>query len=275
MLDNTDRYRTSPFAFTGNKFEFRAVGSSANCGLPMTIMNAIMGKQLLDFKAAVDKMVKDGESKEGAIMRVLRQYITDSKNILFEGDGYSEAWEKEAKKRGLSNVKTTPYALEFYNSKKAKEVLVNTGIYSERELAARVEILQHGYTLKIDTEARIISDIATNQIIPSALTYMNNLLTNIKGLKDAGVAATAVKAQKEIVTDIATRVNAIKVAVDKLADAKDKAHHAKSTSDAAKAYCDKVKPYFDEIRSNVDALESVVDDNIWPMPKYREMLFIR
>ena len=275
MLDNTDRNRTSPFAFTGNKFEFRAVGSSANCGLPMTIMNAIMGKQLLDFKAAVDKMVKDGESKEGAIMRVLRQYITDSKNILFEGDGYSEAWEKEAKKRGLSNVKTTPYALEFYNSKKAKEVLVNTGIYSERELAARVEILQHGYTLKIDTEARIISDIATNQIIPSALTYMNNLLTNIKGLKDAGVAATAVKAQKEIVTDIATRVNAIKVAVDKLADAKDKAHHAKSTSDAAKAYCDKVKPYFDEIRSNVDALESVVDDNIWPMPKYREMLFIR
>jgi glutamine synthetase len=121
MLDNTDRNRTSPFAFTGNKFEFRAVGSSANCALPMTIMNAIIGKQLLDFKAEVDKLVKDGEVKEGAIMRVLRQYITDSKKVLFEGDGYSEAWEKEAKKRGLSNVKTTPYALDFYNSKKRKK----------------------------------------------------------------------------------------------------------------------------------------------------------
>ncbi|HLP18769.1 MAG TPA: glutamine synthetase III, partial [Chitinophagales bacterium] len=275
MLDNTDRNRTSPFAFTGNKFEFRAVGSSANCGLPMTIMNAIVGKQLTDFKAEVDKLVKGGEGKEGAIMRVLRQYITDSKRVLFEGDGYSEAWEKEAKKRGLSNVKTTPYALEFYNTKKANEVLVKTGIYSERELAARVEILQHSYTLKIETEARILADIATNQILPAALTYMNALLLNIKGLKEAGVAATATKAQKETVTDIANRVNAIKTAVDKMKAEGDKAHHAKSTSDASKAYCDKVKPLFDVIRENVDALESVVDDNIWPMPKYREMLFIR
>ena len=275
MLDNTDRNRTSPFAFTGNKFEFRAVGSSANCALPMTIMNAIVGKQLLDFKAEVDKLVKGGEVKEGAIMRVLRQYITDSKRVLFEGDGYSDAWEKEAKKRGLSNVKTTPYALDFYNSKKAKEVLVSTGIYTDRELEARVEILHHSYTLKIDAEARILADIATNQIMPAALTYMNNLLLNIKGLKEAGVAASSSKAQKEIVTEIALRVNAIKTAVDKMSVATDKAHHAKSTSDASKAYCDKVIPLFAEIRSNVDALESIIDDNIWPMPKYREMLFIR
>lgn len=275
MLDNTDRNRTSPFAFTGNKFEFRAVGSSANCALPMTIMNAIVGKQLLDFKAEVDKLVKGGEVKEGAIMRVLRQYITDSKRVLFEGDGYSDAWEKEAKKRGLSNVKTTPYALDFYNSKKAKDVLVSTGIYTDRELEARVEILHHSYTLKIDAEARILADIATNQIMPAALTYMNNLLLNIKGLKEAGVAATSSKAQKEIVTEIALRVNAIKTAVDKMSIATDKAHHAKSTSDASKAYCDKVIPLFGEIRTNVDALESIIDDNIWPMPKYREMLFIR
>ena len=275
MLDNTDRNRTSPFAFTGNKFEFRAVGSSANCALPMTIMNAIVGKQLLDFKAEVDKLVKGGEVKEGAIMRVLRQYITDSKRVLFEGDGYSDAWEKEAKKRGLNNVKTTPYALDFYNSKKAKEVLVSTGIYTDRELEARVEILHHSYTLKIDAEARILADIATNQIMPAALTYMNNLLLNIKGLKEAGVAASSSKAQKEIVTEIALRVNAIKTAVDKMSVATDKAHHAKSTSDASKAYCDKVIPLFAEIRSNVDALESIIDDNIWPMPKYREMLFIR
>jgi len=275
MLDNTDRNRTSPFAFTGNKFEFRAVGSSANCGLPMTIMNAIVGKQLLDFKAEVDKLVKGGEGKEGAIMRVLRQYIADSKRVLFEGDGYSEAWEKEAKKRGLSNVKTTPYALDFYNTKKAKEVLVNTGIYSARELEARVEILHHSYSLKIDTEARILADIATNQVVPAALTYMNTLITNIKGLKEVGVAATAAKAQKDIVASIAESVNAIKTNVDKLNDAKEKAHHAKSTSEASKAYCDKVKPLFDEIRKHVDALETVIDDNIWPMPKYREMLFIR
>ncbi len=275
MLDNTDRNRTSPFAFTGNKFEFRAVGSSANCALPMTIMNAIVGKQLLDFKAEVDKLVKDGEVKEGAIMRVLRQYITDSKRVLFEGDGYSEAWEKEAKKRGLSNVKTTPYALEFYNTKKAKEVLVTTGIYTDRELEARVEILHHSYVLKIDTESRIIADIAVNQVIPSALTYMNNLLLNIKGLKEAGVAASSSKAQKDIVSEIALRVNAIKTAVDKMNVASAKAHDAKSTSDASKAYCDKVVPLFAEIRTNVDALESIIDDNIWPMPKYREMLFIR
>ncbi len=275
MLDNTDRNRTSPFAFTGNKFEFRAVGSSANCALPMTIMNAIVGKQLLEFKAEVDKLVKDGEGKEGAIMRVLRQYITDSKKVLFEGDGYSDAWEKEAKKRGLSNVKTTPYALDFYNSKKANDVLVSTGIYTARELEARVEILHHSYTLKIDAESRILADIATNQIMPAALTYMNNLLLNIKGLKEAGVAATSSKAQKEIVTEIATRVNAIKTAVDKMTVAAEKAHHAKSTSDASKAYCDKVIPLFGEIRTNVDALESIIDDNIWPMPKYREMLFIR
>lgn len=194
---------------------------------------------------------------------------------MFEGDGYSDAWEKEAKKRGLSNVKTTPYALDFYNSKKAKDVLVTTGIYTARELEARVEILHHSYTLKIDAESRILADIATNQIMPAALTYMNNLLLNIKGLKEAGVAATSSKAQKEIVTEIATRVNAIKTAVDKMTAAAEKAHHAKSTSDASKAYCDKVIPLFGEIRTNVDALESIIDDNIWPMPKYREMLFIR
>lgn len=275
LLDNTDRNRTSPFAFTGNKFEFRAVGSSANCALPMTIMNAIVAKQLQKFKAEVDKLVKGGETKDGAIMRVLRQYISDSKNILFEGDGYSDAWEKEAKKRGLSNVKTTPYALDFYTSKKAKEVLVDTGIYSQRELEARVEVFHHNYILKIDTESRILADMATNQVVPVALDYMNKLIANIKGLKEVGVAATAAKAQKEIVSEIATHVNTIKVAVDKMNAARDKAHHAKSNAEASKNYCDKVKPYFDEIRNSVDTLETLVDDNLWTLPKYREMLFIR
>lgn len=275
MLDNTDRNRTSPFAFTGNKFEFRAVGSSANCALPMTIMNAIVGKQLIDFKAEVDKLVKGGEGKEGAIMRVLRQYITDSKKVLFEGDGYSDAWEKEAKKRGLSNVKTTPYALDFYGTKKAKEVLVSTGIYTDRELEARVEILRHNYVLKIETEAQILADIATNQIVPAGLDYINTLVANIKGLKEVGVAATSAKAQKELAATIAQSVNAIVTAVAKMKEASEKAHHAKSNAEASKAYCDKVKPYFDEIRKHADLLETLIDDKVWPLPKYREMLFIR
>jgi len=275
MLDNTDRNRTSPFAFTGNKFEFRAVGSSANCAQCMTVMNAIVGKQLLDFKVDLDKLIKGGETKEGAIMRLLRQYYTDSKKVLFEGDGYSEAWAKEAKKRGLNNVKTTPYALDFFTTKKAKEVLVGTGIYSERELDARVDILQHSYSLKIDAEASILADIAINQIVPAGLDYLNKLLANIKGLKDAGLPATASKAQKELAGEIAGHLNGIKAAVDKMAIAVEGTHKGKTTADHSKAYCDNVKPFFDIIRGHVDALETIVDDTVWPLPKYREMLFIR
>jgi glutamine synthetase len=275
MLDNTDRNRTSPFAFTGNKFEFRAVGSSANCAQCMTVMNAIVGKQLLDFKVELDKLIKGGETKEGAIMRLLRQYYMDSKKVLFEGDGYSEAWEKEAKKRGLNNVKTTPYALDFFTTKKAKEVLVGTGIYSERELDARVDILQHSYSLKIDAEASILADIAINQIIPAGLDYLNKLLANIKGLKDAGIPATSAKAQKELANEIAGHLNGIKTAVDKMVIAVEGTHKGKTTAEHSKAYCDKVKPFFDIIRSHVDAMETIVDDNVWPLPKYREMLFIR
>ena len=275
MLDNTDRNRTSPFAFTGNKFEFRAVGSSANCAQSMTVLNTIMGQQLLNFKADVDKLVKEGESKDGAILRVLRQYITDSKNIRFEGDGYSEAWEKEAEKRGLSNVKTTPYALDFYISQKAKDLFAKNGIFTERELDARYEIMNHSYVLKIDIEAKALADLATSVIVPTAVEYMNKLITNIAGLKDAGIAAAASKGQKDLVAKIAGHVNSIMDHVAKLAEAMHSAHESKSTSDEAKAYCDKVKPLFDVIRDDVDALEIVVDDNLWPLPKYREMLFIR
>ncbi|MFN8309051.1 MAG: glutamine synthetase III [Chitinophagales bacterium] len=273
MLDNTDRNRTSPFAFTGNKFEFRAVGSSANCAQAMTVMNTIMGQQLIQFKAEVDKLMKDGESKEGAIMRVLRQYISDSRKICFEGDGYSEAWEKEAKKRGLNNVKTTPYALDFYISKKAKDVFVKNNIYSERELIARYDILNHNYVLKIDIEGKVLADLATNQVIPAAVDYMNKLITNIQGLKSIGISAS--KTQKDLVAAINKHVNNIQVAVDKLEAARTVAHKAKSVSDEAKAFCDKVKPVFDLIRDEVDALELLLDDNLWPLPKYREMLFIR
>ena len=275
MLDNTDRNRTSPFAFTGNKFEFRAVGSSANCAQSMIVMNTIMGNQLLNFKASVDKLVKEGESKEGAIMRVIRQYISDAKPILFEGDGYSEAWEKEAKKRGLNNVKTTPYALDFYLTKKAKELFVKNIIYTERELEARVEVLYHSYILKIEIEAKVLRELVVNNVIPVSIDYMNKLITNIQGLKSIGLAASASKSQRDTVSKIANHINAISEGVAKLDTALALAHKAKSTSLSAKAYCDKVKPLFDVIRDHADSLEALVDDAAWTLPKYREMLFIR
>jgi glutamine synthetase len=275
MLDNTDRNRTSPFAFTGNKFEVRAVGSSANCSQTMTVMNTIMAQQLIDFKAEVDKLIKGGESKDGALLRVIRQYITDSKKICFEGDGYSEAWAKEAKKRGLNNVKTTPYALDFLTLKKYKDVFIKNNILTERELDARYEIQNHSYVMKIDIEAKTLADLAVNQILPSALDYSNKLISNIKGLKEIGIAASGSKAQKEIVTDIVNRINAVKTGVDKLNAALAGAHKSKSVSDEAKYYCDKVKPLFDDIRDNIDSLELLVEDTSWPLPKYREMLFMR
>jgi glutamine synthetase len=275
MLDNTDRNRTSPFAFTGNKFEFRAVGSSANCAQSMTVLNTIMGQQLLSFKAEVDKLVKEGESKDGAILRVLRGYIADSKKIRFEGDGYSDAWEKEAKKRGLSNVKTTPYALDFYVSKKSKDLFSKNGIFTVRELEARYEIMNHSYILKIDIEAKALAELATSVIVPAAVGYLNTLLANVTGLKEAGLPATAAKSQKALIAQIAGHINTITDNVAKLEAAAHAAHKAKTTSEAAKAYCDKVKPLFDVIRTEVDALEVIVDDNVWPLAKYREMLFVR
>ena len=275
MLDNTDRNRTSPFAFTGNKFEFRAVGSSANCAQSMTVLNTIVGQQLINFKQEVDKLVKDGESKEGAIMRVLRGYIVDSKKICFEGDGYSEAWEKEAKKRGLNNVKTTPYALDFYLSKKSKELFSKNGIFTERELVARYEILNHSYVLKIEIEAKTMIDIAINQIVPAAIEYSNKLITNIKGLKEVGLPATSFKMQKELLEKISKHINGINEGVNKLEKALHDAHKSKTVSDEAKFYCDKVKPLFEVIRDEVDGLEVILDDNSWPLPKYREILFIR
>ncbi len=275
LLDNTDRNRTSPFAFTGNKFEVRAVGSTANCASTMTVMNTIMGQQLVDFKTEVDKLIKGGESKEGAIMRVIRQYITDSRKICFEGDGYSDAWEKEAKKRGLNNVKTTPYALDFLTQKKNKEVFIKNGIFSDREIHARYDVENHKYALKINIEASTLADIAINQIIPAAVEYSNRLISNIQGLKAVGIPATASKAQKELVTQIAGKVNTIKTASDKMYVALNGAHKAKSIADEAKYYCDKVKPALDALRIEIDELENLVDDSTWPLPKYREILFIR
>lgn len=275
LLDNTDRNRTSPFAFTGNKFEIRAVGSSANCASPMTVMNAIVGQQLVDFKAEVDELIKGGEKKDSAILKVLRKYITESKNILFEGDNYSEEWAKEAKKRGLSNVKTTPQALDFYMTNSAKKLFTQNGIYTETELEARYHIQLHNYILKLQIESKVLKHLVLNHILPGTINYQNNLLDNINGLKNLGLKDTAYKTQKDLVTKISDNITGLGDHVNTMIKEMEKADDMKDDRKRAIAYCDKVKVSMENIRGYADALEELVDDEFWPLPKYREMLFMR
>ncbi|MBK7374866.1 MAG: glutamine synthetase III [Chitinophagaceae bacterium] len=276
MLDNTDRNRTSPFAFTGNKFEFRAVGSSANCAISMTTLNAIMAETLRKFKVDVDGLIEKGEKKEVAIMQVIQKYIVESKTILFEGDGYSEEWEKEAAKRGLANVKTTPLALDAYVTDKSKHLFESNEVYSHVELEARHEIMLEAYIKKVQIEARVMGDLATTFILPSAIKYQNVLIGNIKGLKEVGLSETAYANQKQVLEAISTHINEISDNVEKMIEERKKANEIEDTRTKAITYCDHVKgKYFDVIRYHVDKLELLVDDAYWTLPKYRELLFLR
>ncbi|WP_291913205.1 glutamine synthetase III [Chitinophaga sp. CB10] len=275
MLDNTDRNRTSPFAFTGNKFEFRAVGSSANCASAMTVLNSIVAKTLTDFKVEVDGLIEKGEKKEIAIMQTLRKYIVDSERILFEGDGYSEEWEKEAERRGLENIKTTPKALDAFVTPKATKLFTEVGVYNEKELHARHEILLEDYVKKVQIEARVIGDLATNTILPSAISYLNELIENIKGLKEIGLGEESVKAQKQIAAKISEHINVISENVQAMIEARKVANKLTDSRQKAIDYCEKIKPYFDVIRYHSDKLEFLVDDKKWALPKYRELLFLR
>jgi len=276
MLDNTDRNRTSPFAFTGNKFEFRAVGSSANCASPMTTLNAILADTLKEFKKDVEGLIEKGEKKEIAIMHVIQKYIVESKEVLFEGDGYSEEWQKEAEKRGLPNVHTTPMALDAMISKKSKELFLRNKIYTHAEIEARHEIELEKYIKKVQIEARIIGDLALNHIIPAAIKYQNELLENISGLKAAGLPATAYGGQLSILTTISEHIQVIYEKVEALVEARRVANVIEDTKTKAIAYNKEVKDaFFNEIRYHVDKLESLVDDEHWNLPKYREMLFLR
>ena len=270
MLDNTDRNRTSPFAFTGNKFEFRAVGSSENCAGPMTVLNTIMAETLTQFKLDVDELIEKGEKKEIALMQTIQKYIVESKNILFEGDGYSAAWEKEAAKRGLPNVKTTPLALDAFVTKDSEHVFEKHLIYSKKELEARHEILLENYTKKIQIEARIIGDMASTYILPAAIKYQNVLIKNIRGLKEIGFDESNYAAQKLIAQKISEHVNVINTCVKAMIEARKVANEITNSREKAIAYCDNVKKYFDEIRYHVDKLELLVDDEYWELPKYRE-----
>ena len=278
LLDNTDRNRTSPFAFTGNKFEFRAVGSNANCSSAMMVLNTIVADQLVKFHAEVQSSVAKGLKKDEAIFQVLRNYIKESQNIRFEGNGYGDEWVKEAEKRGLSNVKTTPEAIDFLLTKKSRELFQRSQILNERELDSRYEIDLERYTKNIQIESRVMGDLATNHIIPTAVAYQNVLLTNVTGLQqvlNAEEFNTLAGEQMRIIREISERMNAISKLVEEMTEARKSANKLESARKQAGEYCDKVVPYFDKIRREVDKLELIVSDEHWPLPKYRELLFNR
>ncbi|MCL5246908.1 glutamine synthetase III [Cellulophaga sp. 20_2_10] len=276
LLDNTDRNRTSPFAFTGNKFEMRGVGSKANCSKPMTVLNTIVAKQLIEFKKEVDELIdKKSLKKDEAVFNVLREYIKTSKRIRFDGDGYSKEWEKEAKKRKLSNNKTTPEALQVLTSKDSLELFKSMKVMSEVEITARQEIELETYIMHLQIEGRVFNELVYGHILPAALAYQNKLLKTVMGLKDiyGDSYKTMAAAQLTIIEEIATYVNAIKSKVDEMTQARRDANNLKDLTKKAFAYCDSVKPYFEEIRYNSDKLEQLIDNELWPLTKYRELLF--
>jgi len=299
MLDNTDRNRTSPFAFTGNKFEFRAVGSSANCAQSMVVLNTIVAEQLTQFKKDVDSLISKSTSVEDAIIQILRNYITSSANIRFEGNNYSKEWVKEAAKRGLPNVQTTPEALEALVTEKAIHLFEKQGIFTKREQEARHEIQAEIYTKKIQIESRIMADMAFTQIIPVALKYQNVLITNVKGIKeiftpsqafagvemkdkalaesmhDGGRYEDIADSQIAMIKEISERVSIIRNRTEQMIEERKKANKIEDVTAKAFAYCEKIKPCFDEIRYHADKLELLIDDSMWPFPKYRELLFIK
>lgn len=278
LLDNTDRNRTSPFAFTGNKFEFRAVGSTANCANPMTVLNTIVAKQLIDFREEVEGLIENkAMKKDDAIFNVLREYIKSSKTILFEGNGYGEAWEKEAKKRGLSNNKTTPEALKAKVSKKTIALFEDLGIMNKVESEARYEIEVDEYTLRIQIEGRVLGDIARNHVVPTAVKYQNILIENVKGLKDiyGDSFKTLAKEQLTLIEQISRHIEGINSNVTKMTTARKKANKIEDLEKKAHGYCVHVKPLFEAIRYHCDKLELLVDDELWPLTKYRELLFTK
>lgn len=278
LLDNTDRNRTSPFAFTGNKFEFRAVGSSANCANPMTVLNTIVASQLKAFKIEVDKLIKTKKlKKDDAIFNVLRDYIKKLRPILFEGDGYSKSWAKEAKRRGLSDTPKTPDALKARVDKKSISLFEEMGVMNSKEVRARYEIQMEEYVMRIQIESRVLGDIARNHIIPTAIKYQNTLIENVRGIKEIYDSEYTKHAseQMELIEKISSHIANINRGVTDMITVRKKANAISSNENRAQLYCNEVLPFFDEIRYHSDQLELLVDDELWSMVKYRELLFLR
>lgn len=276
LLDNTDRNRTSPFAFTGNKFEFRAVGSSANCANAMIALNTILAETLKSFSRDVEALIEKGDKKEIAIMHIIQKYISESKNILFEGDNYSEEWHHEAERRGLPNVPVTPLALDAMVSDKAKQLFEGNKVYTHSELEARYEIELEKYIKKVQIEARVMGDLALNHIIPCVIEYQNMLIENIRGLKEAGLPESCYESQLAILNKISGHLQQVYTKVNELVEHRKIANNMENTRTKAIAYCNDVKEkFFKDIRYHADKLETLVNDEIWTLPKYRELLFLR
>ncbi|MBI9067166.1 MAG: glutamine synthetase III [Salinivirgaceae bacterium] len=278
LLDNTDRNRTSPFAFTGNRFEFRAVGSNANCASPMTFLTLAVADQLKKFKTEVDVKVETGIKRDEAIFQVLKDYIISSKPIRFDGNGYGQEWTAEAEKRGLSNVKETVKALKAFVSDETKSLCARHKIFTERELVARHEIKVEHYTKKLQIESRVLGDLATNHIIPTVYKYQNQLIENVRGLKqvlDSKDFDQIAGIQLQTIKEISGRIALIKIKDKNMIEARKKANAVEDIYEKARLYFEEVKPYLSEIRYHIDHLELIVDNEIWPLPKYRELLFAR
>lgn len=278
LLDNTDRNRTSPFAFTGNKFEMRGVGSKTNCAKPMTVLNTIVAKQLKEFKKEVDKLIDNKNlKKDEAVFNVLREYIKTSKRIRFDGDGYSIDWEKEAKKRKLSNNKTTPEALQVLTSKESLALFKEMDVMSEVEIKARQGVELEAYILHLQIEGRVYNELVYGHIIPAAILYQNRLVKNLVGLKEVYGESfkKMTEGQSEILEQISEHITQIKIKTDAMTQARKTANKLTDLHRKATAYCDKVKPFFDEIRNHSDKLERIMDNELWPLTKYRELLFVK
>jgi glutamine synthetase len=277
LLDNTDRNRTSPFAFTGNRFEFRAVGSSANCASAMIVLNTIVADQLVDFKVAVDALIDKGVKKDEAIFQELKRLIGLCKPVRFDGNGYSDEWKEEAARRGLTNITNVPEALEAYHLKSTIDVFTRTGVLSEREIESRAEVELEKFTKKIQIEARVLGDLALNHIVPTAVKYQSLLIENVKGLKEVfGEEFKALAGNRlEIIREISDHVTNIKQKVEAMIEARKVANIIEEGKAKAVAYDKEVRPYLEDIRYHIDKLELIIDDELWPLPKYRELLFNR
>ncbi|MFO8001615.1 MAG: glutamine synthetase III [Marinilabilia sp.] len=279
LLDNTDRNRTSPFAFTGNRFEYRAVGSAANCASAMIALNTAMARQLKIFKGEVDALIESGVKKDEAIFQVIKGYITESKDIRFDGDGYSEEWVKEAARRGLVNISNVPEALKTYLTEKSKKLFTETGVFNEFEIEARTEVELEKFTKKIQIEARVLGDLAINHIVPTAVHYMNTLIENVQGLKDVfgseGDYEELAGDRLDLIKKISHHIKNIKNKTNDMVEARKVANKEEDMAKMAEMYDQNVRPYLDDIRYHIDKLELIVDNSMWPLPKYRELLFAR
>lgn len=278
LLDSTDRNRTSPFAFTGNRFEFRAAGSSTNCAASMIVINGAMAYQLNQFREELENLIAKGISRDEALFKLLKKEILESQTILFEGDGYSEAWKEEAQRRGLSNINPVTEALTYYVSESTKKMFTSERIFTESELNSRLEVELEKYTKKIQIESRVLGDLAINHIVPIAVSYQNRLLRNLVGLKtifDDEEFKVLSADRLELVREISYRVTSIKKLVKEMIECRKVANKMDCYTEKAEAYERTVYPHLDEIRYHIDHLEMEVDDEIWPLPKYRELLFAR